>query len=71
MHNSTSCSKDINTQPFVSLLSENNNKDTSPESVCGFCFNVVTKQPKSQCDYSILCELVQSMVSHFMCRGAI
>ena len=37
VHNSTSCSKDINTQPFVSLLSENNNKDTSSESVCDFC----------------------------------
>ena len=68
VHNSTLCSKDINTQPFVSLLSENNNKDTSSESVCGFCFNVATKQPKSQCDYSILCELMQSMVSHFMYR---
>ena len=47
VHNSTSCSKGINTQPFVTLLSENNNKDTPSESVCGFCFNVATKQPKS------------------------
>ena len=28
VHNSTLCSKDINTQPFVRLLSENNKKKT-------------------------------------------
>ena len=68
VHNSTLCSKDINTQPFVSLLSENNKKDTSSESVCGFCFNVKTKQPKSQCDYSILCELCNQWY-HISCAG--